>query len=436
MLEQPNENDLAKGKMQNLLTTGAMGLGLLSSANVQADAGHVHKYVNGLKSIPGITVQNLNQQPDLNIANHDLHLGKFKVNVRAIGGGGSDLSNHNITMHGPAKNTWSDQDHRDHENAKYVFSHLNNVVPKLMQLKRSLEEKLEPLEKKCPRCGKASASSGNPSGRCSKCLKKLRSAKKTPGHWQRAQTKADDALRRQDGKNGTASHKSSGRGSRDSIVKQVKRAERKTGRKLSPDRKNNNKGYETPNTRMVPEHLNRGRHKVDNKKLKAWQKRLNKTGISCEELYSFVLAKAQTASDTATRSLLDSMNLDDLINFVSNGVLEKNVTACVEEILKDETPNTSKWTRLPNTLQDRHSWQHPVHGNVSIDTSGGKYKVMHNSTMVGDFTHPDQAVEMTRRYLKDVGVKKSSSVESRVDTNKKYKLIDASNPDDTENSNQ
>jgi len=88
--------------------------------------------------------------------------------------------------------------------------------------------------------------------------------------------KADDALRRQDGKNGTASKKSSGRGDRKSIVKQTQNAEKRTGQKLSPDRKDNGKGYASSNTRMVPEKLNRGRHKVDGKKLAAWRKRLKK----------------------------------------------------------------------------------------------------------------------------------------------------------------
>lgn len=155
---------------------------------------------------------------------------------------------------------------------------------------------MESLEKKCPRCGKASANSSNPSGRCNKCLKKLKNAKKTPGHWQRAQTKADDALRRQDGKNGTAHHKTSGRGSRDSIVKQVKRAENKTGQKLSPDRKNNGKGYAATNTRMVPEKLNRGRHKVDGKKLRAWHKKLKKYNISNELFYTALLLKSREHS--------------------------------------------------------------------------------------------------------------------------------------------
>jgi hypothetical protein len=158
------------------------------------------------------------------------------------------------------------------------------------------EQLIEALLKSCPRCGGKSKNKSNPSGRCAACLSKLSRAKKTPGHWQRAQTKADDALRRQDGKNGTASHKSSGRGSRKSIVKQTQRAEKKTGQKLSPDRKDNGQGYASSNTRMVPEHLNRGRHKVDGKKLSTWRKKLKKCDIDYEDLYTLLLVKAHGTS--------------------------------------------------------------------------------------------------------------------------------------------
>src|SRR5271157_5812736 len=108
-------------------------------------------------------------------------------------------------------------------------------------LLKKLENLIEELEKSCPRCGSASANSSNPAGRCRKHLNKLKHDKKTPGHWQRAQTKADDSLRRQAGKNGTAHKKTSGLGTRASIVAQTKSAEKKTGQKLSPDRKNNGK---------------------------------------------------------------------------------------------------------------------------------------------------------------------------------------------------
>lgn len=151
---------------------------------------------------------------------------------------------------------------------------------------------LEPLEKACPRCGGSSKNSGNSSGRCSKCLKKLSTNKKKPGHWQRAQTKADDALRRQDGKNGTASHKSSGRGTRASIVKQMQSAEKKTGQKLSPDRMNNKHGYAQSNVRAIPEHLNRGRHKADSKKLATWRKKLKKSKLTFDNFKTLMKAKA------------------------------------------------------------------------------------------------------------------------------------------------
>lgn len=162
---------------------------------------------------------------------------------------------------------------------------------------------LEELAKKCPRCGGASANKGNSAGRCRKHLNKLAHDKKTPGHWQRAQTKADDALRRQDGKNGTASHKSSGRGSRASIVKQTQSAEKKTGQKLSPDRKNNSKGYAAKNTRMVPEKLNRGRHKVDPKKLSAWKKRLKKCDIDEDTFMTLLRLRAEESNQELAKSL-------------------------------------------------------------------------------------------------------------------------------------
>jgi hypothetical protein len=148
---------------------------------------------------------------------------------------------------------------------------------------------MEPLEKsfKCVRCGASVKTKG---GRCKKCLEKLKRAKKIPGHWQRAQTKADDALRRQDGNNGTASYKDSGRGTRQEIVDKMQSAEKKTGQKLSPDRKDNSKGYASSNTRAVPEKLNVGRHKVDIKKLNEWHKRLKKSlpEASLSDLLNFI----------------------------------------------------------------------------------------------------------------------------------------------------
>ena len=176
------------------------------------------------------------------------------------------------------------------------------------------DQQIEVLEKKCPRCGGASANKGNSSGRCSACLKKLAANKKKPGHWQRAQTKADDALRRQKGKNGTASKKHSGLGSRKSIVKQMQSAEKKTGEKLSPDRKDNSKGYAASNTRAVPEKLNRGRHHVDPKKLRAWKKKLKKSELDTASLYTLMKAKAQDNPDLL--ELLKTLGPDGLEQYI------------------------------------------------------------------------------------------------------------------------
>jgi hypothetical protein len=314
--------DLEKGKISNMLTAGAMGLGLLHSTNVQANADHVGAYIDSMKDVPGVTIKKNPTNPDLTASNRDIHIGKFKVNVKAVGGGGPSFSHHEITLHGPKRESWTAQDSQDYENAKHMHSHLQQHAPKLMDMNQPLKRSEESLEKKCPRCGSASANKSNPSGRCRECLSKLKRAKKTPGHWQRAQTKADDALRRQDGKNGTAHKKSSGRGSRDSIVRQVKSAEKKTGQKLSPDRKNNGKGYEAANTRMVPEKLNRGRHKVDSKKLASWRKRLKKSGISLELLETALLAKTTNnpAMHSAIKKVLNKKYSHDKLHIVSSNI--------------------------------------------------------------------------------------------------------------------
>ena len=352
--------DLEKGKISNLLTAGAMGLGLLHSTNVQANADHVGAYVDSMKDVPGVTIKKNPTNPDLTASNRDIHIGKFKVNVKAVGGGGPSFSHHEITLHGPKRESWTAQDSQDYENAKHMHSHLQQHAPKLMDMNQPLKRSEESLEKKCPRCGSASANKSNPSGRCKECLSKLKRAKKTPGHWQRAQTKADDALRRQDGKNGTAHKKSSGRGSRDSIVRQVKSAEKKTGQKLSPDRKNNGKGYEAANTRMVPEKLNRGRHKVDSKKLASWRKRLKKSGISLELLETALLAKTTNnpAMHSAIKKVLNKKSSHDKLHIVSSNI--KNLSKALTKVSANAHEELSKANKkqLLQMLGDKASVPH------------------------------------------------------------------------------
>ena len=154
----------------------------------------------------------------------------------------------------------------------------------------------EKLEKTCPRCGKPSKDKSNPSGRCSACLAKLRTAKATPGTYQQLHATADEALRRQDGRASTASAHSKGKGTRAELISKQKQAYKKYGKgqKLSPDRKDNDKGYASENIRMVPKKLNRGRHKVDPKKLRQWKEKVEKNELSQQdtvELLKFMLEK-------------------------------------------------------------------------------------------------------------------------------------------------
>jgi hypothetical protein len=190
------------------------------------------------------------------------------------------------------------------------------TAQELETLTKTEIEEIEELAKKCPRCGGKSANPSNPAGRCRAHLNKLAKDKKTPGHWQRAQTKADDALRRQKGKNGTAHKKSKGLGSRDSIVKQTQTAERKTGQKLSPDRKNNAHGYAAKNTRMVPEKLNRGRHKVDPKKLAAWRSKLKKSDLELDDLMTLVMAKALEQNNEQLVKSLETMDMERIMAYL------------------------------------------------------------------------------------------------------------------------
>ena len=183
------------------------------------------------------------------------------------------------------------------------------------------EEMLEELAKSCPRCGGKSKNPSNPSGRCAKCLAKLASNKKKVGHYLHEHKVADDALRRQKGKNGTAHKKSRGLGSRKEIIKKVKAAEKKTGQVLSPDRKDNSKGYSSSNVRMVPPELNRGRHHVNGKKLRAWQKRMKKSDVTLEEFYTYLKAKAQD-KDEALLKALETLSLDEVDNFIKNEDVE------------------------------------------------------------------------------------------------------------------
>ena len=149
----------------------------------------------------------------------------------------------------------------------------------------------------CPVCGKPSAIKSNPSGRCRACLNKLRKERNTPGSKERSYHMASDAARREKGKNGTAHKKSKGKmKSEGEIAKQIQAAESKAGEKLSPDRKDNAKGYEKSNVRMVPKKLNRGRHHVDEKKLAEWRKSLHKSDYTTDELY-FDLIKALGLED-------------------------------------------------------------------------------------------------------------------------------------------
>lgn len=115
-----------------------------------------------------------------------------------------------------------------------------------------------------------------------KMLSKLSSQRKTPGHKERGYQQVLQAKRRekggagtksgQNGKNGHASgHMKTKTGS---AAKRYASAEKKHGKKMSMNRKNNNKGYASGNVELISQKYNQGDEKYSkkapekNKKLK------------------------------------------------------------------------------------------------------------------------------------------------------------------------
>jgi hypothetical protein len=131
----------------------------------------------------------------------------------------------------------------------------------------------------------------------------------------RAHKHADQAIRREQGRSGTTTggHKS-GHGNRKEIVDKMTRAEKKTGQKLSLDRKNLERGYENKNSRAVPEKLNTGRHTVDPKKLKAWRKKLKKSELDLDDLATLMIVKAYENNQEELAKSLELMDFDQIFD--------------------------------------------------------------------------------------------------------------------------
>lgn len=109
-----------------------------------------------------------------------------------------------------------------------------------------------------------------------KMLSKLSRERKKPGSKERGYQQVLQAKRREKGGSGTTAgqkhHKGHAKGrmhsDTGSAAKRYASAEKKHGQKMSLDRKNNDKGYESCNVRLAPQSLNRGDE--NNKKKKAW----------------------------------------------------------------------------------------------------------------------------------------------------------------------
>lgn len=170
---------------------------------------------------------------------------------------------------------------------------------------------------KCVRCANSVSTKG---GRCASCKKTLRANKKKPGTYEHEGKLADDALRRQDGKTKQSTKKTKGRGTRKSLISKIRAGYAKHGKgtTLSLDRKSNSSGYGANNTRMVPAKLNRGRHRVDPKKLANWRKKLKKNSdITCEDFKTLMIAKAYELNNEELAKTIEGMSVEHIFQEIS-----------------------------------------------------------------------------------------------------------------------
>ena len=155
-----------------------------------------------------------------------------------------------------------------------------------------------------------------------KMLNKLKRDRKTPGHKERAQQQVLQAKRRERGGSGTKagqngkSGHSSGhmKGKHGSAVKRYQSSEKKAGTKLSPDRKDNNKGYAAGNVRNIPQKLNVGRHNADEKKVSEWRKKLKKHDLTVENFLTLLQAKALENNQEELFKALQIIDLDIVLD--------------------------------------------------------------------------------------------------------------------------
>jgi hypothetical protein len=155
-------------------------------------------------------------------------------------------------------------------------------------------------------------------------LGKLRSDRKKVGHKEKATQMVLQAKRRErggkgtkSGSGGTSGH-SSGKMQSDtgSAVKRIQGKEKKTGANLSLDRKNNMRGYEGKNTRLVPQKMNQGRHHVDGKKLKNWKKKLKKTDLEQDQFLTLLRSKLLEKGYGELADLIKVIDIDRFIDYI------------------------------------------------------------------------------------------------------------------------
>jgi hypothetical protein len=180
-----------------------------------------------------------------------------------------------------------------------------------------------------------------------KMLAKLSQDRKTPGHKERGYQQVLQAKRREKGGPGTKSGQggksghSSGhlKAKTGTAAKRYASAEKRHGKKMSMNRKNNNKGYSSGNVELISQKYNKGDEKYSKK---APEKRIKKLRKSLELIKAKILnlknAKVLNLKDAKRKSAKpEDQEMHDIAADIGPSI-ERSVESGMDRYKKESRP--------------------------------------------------------------------------------------------------
>ena len=182
-----------------------------------------------------------------------------------------------------------------------------------------------------------------------KMLSKLSRDRKTPGHKERGYQQVLQAKRREKGGAGTKSGQNGRKGHASghmktktgSAVKRYSSAEKKHGKKMSMNRKNNDKGYGSGNVELISQKYNQGDEKYSKK---APEKRLKKLKKSLELLKSKILHLKGLKAKPIDESNGDEISEQEMHDIASD--IGPKIEASIKSQLDRETKHAKSKLKI------------------------------------------------------------------------------------------